>query len=83
MQQDLLFKKLCGKNENVKTNAYSVEGKIGKVIEPIEPNNSKGQVRVNGEVWSAISYNDLPIAKDTEVFIEKINGVKLIVKPLN
>jgi len=74
--------KVCRKDEAVKTNVYSVEGKIGKVVENIDPNEAKGQVKVNGELWSASSYNDLPITKDTEVIIEKINGVKLIVKPL-
>ena len=74
--------KVCRKDETVKTNVYSVEGKIGKVVENIDPNEAKGQVKVNGELWSASSYNDLPITKDTEVIIEKINGVKLIVKPL-
>ena len=45
--------------------------------------DAKGQVKVNGELWSATSYNDLPITKDSEVIIEKVKGVKLIVKPLN
>lgn len=75
--------KVMGTNKEIKTNAYSVEGKIGKVIEEINPLDAKGQVRVDGELWSAISYNNLPISKDTDVIIEKINGVKLIVKPLN
>ena len=76
-----LFKNLYG--EDVKTNAFSLEGKTGKVIEDISPVDAKGQVKVNGELWSATSYNDLPITKDTKVVIEKIEGVKLIVKPLN
>ena len=83
MQLDLLYKKLCGKSEKIKTNVYSVEGKIGKVVEDIIPMDAKGQVKVNGELWSATSYNDLPITKDSEVIIEKVKGVKLIVKPLN
>lgn len=82
MLQDLLYKKLCGKDETIKTNVYSVEGKIGKVVEDIDPSDAKGQVKVGSELWSAASYNDLPITKDTEVIIEKIDGVKLIVKPL-
>ena len=81
MLPNLLFRNLFG--EDVKTNAFSLEGKIGKVVEDINPIDSKGQVKVNGELWSAISYNDLPITKDTEVVIEKIEGVKLIVKSLN
>lgn len=83
MLLDLLFKKLCGKSEKIKTNVYSVEGKIGKVVEDIVPMDAKGQVKVDGELWSATSYNDLPITKESEVIVEKVKGVKLIVKPLN
>ena len=71
------------KTKEVKTNAFSFEGKIGKVVEEINPLEAKGQVKVNGELWSATSADDTPIPKDTEVKIEKIEGVKLIVKPLN
>ncbi len=81
MLPNLLFRNSFG--EDVKTNAFSLEGKIGKVVEDINPIDTKGQVKVNGELWSATSYNDLPITKDTEVVIEKIEGVKLIVKPIN
>ena len=66
----------------VKTNAYSIEGKVGKVIVDIEPIEGKGQVKINGESWSAKSVDDTYIAKDTEVIIEKIDGVKVLVKPL-
>lgn len=75
--------KVTRKDVTVKTNAFSIEGKIGKVISQIEPIEGKGQIKVNGEVWSAKSYNDTFIEKGTEVIIEKIDGVKVIVKPLN
>ena len=75
-------RKIMSKQENIKTNVYSVEGKIGKVVENIDTTEATGQVKVSGELWSAKSYNDLPITKDTEVIVEKIDGVKLIVKPL-
>lgn len=68
--------------ESIKTNAYSVEGKIAKVTHEIDPIEGKGQVKVGGEVWSAKSADDIYISKDTEVLIEKIDGVKVIVKPL-
>lgn len=74
--------KLTQKDQSVKTNAFSIEGKIGKVIKDIEPIEGKGQIKINGEVWSAKSYNDTFISKDTEVVIEKLDGVKVIVKPL-
>ncbi len=75
-------KKFIGKDSNVKTNAYSIEGKIGKVTIDIEPIEGKGQIKVNGEIWSAKTHGNDIIPKDTEVVIEKIDGVKAIVKPL-
>lgn len=75
-------KKFIDKDSNVKTNAYSIEGKVGKVTVDIEPIEGKGQIKVNGEVWSARSEENEVIPKDTEVIIEKIDGVKAIVKPL-
>lgn len=74
--------KVLPKESAIKTNAYSIEGKIAKVISDIDPIEGKGQVKVGGEVWSAKSSNDTYISKDTEVLIEKIDGVKVIVKPL-
>lgn len=74
--------KMLPKDKIIKTNAYSIEGKIGKVISDIEPIEGKGQVKISGEVWSAKSSGDIYISKDTEVLIEKIDGVKVIVKPL-
>lgn len=75
--------KLAQKDKEVKTNAYSIEGKVAKVIVDIEPVEGKGQIKVSGETWSAKSYNDTFIPKDTEVLVDKIDGVKAIVKPLN
>lgn len=77
-----LVNKIMPKDSYVKTNSYSVEGKIGKVTIDIEPIEGKGQVKIAGEAWSAKSADDTYIPKDTEVVIEKIEGVKAIVKPL-
>ena len=51
--------KMLPKDKIIKTNAYSIEGKIGKVISDIEPIEGKGQVKVSGEVWSAKSSGDI------------------------
>ena len=75
--------KLTKKDANVKTNVYSIENKIGKVIVDINLVEGEGQVKVNGETWSAKSYNDTVIPVGTKVSIEKVDGVKVIVKPLN
>lgn len=77
-----LVNKVLPKDSFVKTNSASLEGKIGKVICDIDPIESKGQIKVNSETWSAKSYDNTFIAKDTEVIVEKIEGVKAIVKPL-
>lgn len=77
-----LVNKLMPKESFVKTNAYSVEGKVGKVTIDIEPVEGKGQIKVGSEVWSAKSFDDTYIPKDSEVVVEKIEGVKAIVKPL-
>ena len=75
--------KITQKDEVVKTNVYSIEGKVAKVVVDVDPIEGKGQIKVDGETWSAKSYNDTIIPKDTEVLIEKVDGVKAIVKPLN
>ena len=75
--------KFAKTENNVKTNAYSIEGKIGKVIKKINPIEGTGQVKIDGEVWSAKSLNNISISQDTEVIVEKIDGVKAIVKPTN
>ncbi len=67
---------------DVKTNSYSIIGKIAKVTIDIEPVDGKGQIKIGSEAWSAKSVDDTFIAKDTEVEIVKIDGVKAIVKPL-
>ena len=56
-------------------------GKTGKVTVEIVPIDGKGQVKIGGETWSAISENDEPIPKNTEVIVTNITGVKAVVKP--
>ena len=41
-----------------------------------------GEVKVNGEAWSAKSEDESSIQKGTEVEVLKIDGVKLVVSPI-
>lgn len=41
-----------------------------------------GQIKVNGEVWSAMGENDVNISQGTEIEIKEIKGVKAIVAPI-
>lgn len=77
------FVKKITENNNVKTNVYSTIGKIGIVTKEINNIEGVGQIKVDGEIWSAYSATDSPIAKGTEVKIVNIDGVKLIVAPKN
>ena len=76
-----LVNKFSKPEQIVKTNVYSVEGKIGKVTKDIEPVEGRGQVIIDGETWSAKSFDDSFIPKGTEIKVESLNGVKVIVKP--
>lgn len=71
------------KKEIVPTNVYSIVGKKGIVIEDIDWSTGTGQIKSEGEVWSAKTNEQINIPKGTEVEIESIDGVKVIVKPLN
>ena len=76
-----LVKKFAEK-DNTKTNVYSLEGKKAIVIEDIEWSTGNGQIKIEGQVWSAKTSEQVNISKGSEVEIEKIEGVKAFVKPL-
>ncbi len=66
------------------TNADRVIGLTALVTEPISDRNQTGMVKVMGQIWSARTdetTEDIPL--DTEVRVLRIEGVKLIVAPLN
>lgn len=64
------------------TNAFSIIGKNALVIKEINPIQSQGQIKINGEIWSAESDNDEVIPEGSEVEILEIRGVKTIVKAI-
>lgn len=71
------------KEDTEKTNAFSIIGKKALVIKDIDSINGVGQIKVDGEVWSAEGINGSNIEKGTEVEITKIDGVKAIVTPIS
>jgi membrane protein implicated in regulation of membrane protease activity len=62
------------------TNADKVLDQIGVVTQDIDNINAKGQVKVDGKTWTARAIDNSLIPSGSEVKIEKIEGVKLIVK---
>lgn len=75
-------KKFMNNKQTLKTNVYSVVGKVGIVTTDINTINGNGQVKVDGEVWSAIGENEMNISKGTQVEIKEIKGVKAVVSPI-
>ena len=64
------------------TNAFSIIGKNALVIKEINPIQAQGQIKINGEIWSAESDNNKIIPEGSEVEILQIRGVKTIVKTI-
>ena len=75
-------KKFAENKNSIKTNVYSIVGKVGLVTKEINSIQSSGQIKVDGEVWSAIGENDSNIPEGTQVEILEIKGVKAIVTPV-
>lgn len=64
------------------TNLGRCLGKTGIVTEEIGGIEFKGQVKVLGNVWTAVSLDNVKIPVGSEVTVLKIDGVKLIVEPV-
>lgn len=62
-----------------KTNIDSLIGKEAVVTANIEPFKT-GQVKLNGQIWTALSQDNTAIDIDKRVEVIRIEGVKLIVK---
>jgi len=73
-----LAKKLTKTNAQP-TNADRCIGKTAIVTETINNIEAKGQVSVDGTIWTARTSDGSVIEKDEKVTVKKIDGVKLIV----
>ena len=62
------------------TNADRYIGSEGVVIKDIVPDDGKGQIKVEGQVWSAKA--SMPISEGTRVRVTALEGVKAIVEPV-
>ena len=56
-------------------------GKYGVVLNPIEPMEAQGLVRVEREEWRADSVDGHVIPADTVVKVVKVEGTRLMVRP--
>ena len=66
-----------------RTNSEELIGEVVKVLERIDNREAKGRALVKGLEWSARAVSDdMIIEKDTLVKVVRIEGVKLIVEPI-
>lgn len=71
------------KKDIVPLNANSLIGELGVVVVEINNLEAVGQVKIKGQIWSAKSLDNNIIKVNSEVKVEKIEGVHLIVKNIN
>ena len=64
------------------TNADRIVGQHVRLLEAIEE-GKWGLVAYNGNTWSAVSYNNKPIAVNTMVTVLAIEGAKVVVKAID
>ena len=75
----LVKKHLYKTGENIKTNVDALIGLVGLVDETIDPNTDSGRVRVGGDDWRALSFDDVLIEKGKKVVVKKVEGTKIFV----
>lgn len=60
------------------TNADRIIGREAVVVEAIDPVENKGQIKIDGQIWSAKC--DFPAEVGEKVIVSSIEGVKAVVK---
>jgi len=55
---------------------------VGQIAETVSPLNPSGQVKLNGEIWTAISYTGMMIPAQRKVKIVEVHGTTVHVEPV-
>lgn len=76
------FVKKMTKFKKTPTNSDMYIGKSGSVIGILDASEGRLQVKVDNCVWSAITRDKTVLPVGTEIVVQDIEGVKLIVTPL-
>jgi len=66
-----------------KTNVDAVVGTTGLVTTPIDNVSAVGQVKLGGMYWTARSTTGDPIPEGAQIRVDRIEGVKAFVSPVN
>jgi membrane protein implicated in regulation of membrane protease activity len=71
------------KPQGAKTNLDSILGSMGLVTVAIDNISAKGQVKLGAMEWSARSSSGQPIEVGTQIRVDRIEGVKVYVSPVD
>ncbi len=74
------FVKKMTNGKKVSTNADSLIGKTAVVTKKTDELGLSGEAKVGGSIWTICSEDGQPIGENERVTVEKIEGVKLIVR---
>ncbi len=74
-----IVNRLTGERK-VATNADSLIGKTFAITEEVDNDKGTGSLKALGTVWSVVNTEDAVLPAGTKVIIERIEGVKLLVK---
>lgn len=76
----VFLKYVYGASVEYKTNVDALVGKSGYVEQIIEPAKYTGRIKVGGESWKAVSYDESIIEEGSKVVVRQVEGSKLIVE---
>ena len=68
--------------KTTKTNVDSIPGSCGLVTEDIDNVAYQGQVKLGAMTWTARSTSGAPISAGTQVRVDRVEGVKVFVSPV-
>ena len=78
-----MFRPMLRKHQKLtKTNVDSVIGSVGLVTADIDNTRSTGQVKLGPMTWTARSTAGTTIPEGTKVRVDRIEGVKVFVSPV-
>lgn len=75
-----VVRRFMGGQPTVATNLDRVLGMVAKVTEAVDNDRSSGAVYVDGKTWTARSADGSVIPAGTQVKVQQIEGVKLLVQ---
>ena len=76
------FVRRCFTPKITATNVDSLVGTVGIVTEDVDNVASVGRVKLGAMTWTARSTNHSPIPAGTKVRVDRIEGVKALVSPV-